>query len=329
MTDPHEFAGKTIEEALELAAEELAADVESIEYKLLETPKKFFFMGGSKEYRIRVLKYAPAGGGDAVSTPPPRPARAEAPPAPAERKPDHKPRPKAQPRREYTAPVATESREPRESREQGEPREPREPREQGEPREARAEAPRREHSAPAAHGPRAEGAHRAAPETAEGPGPRGQDDTYDGDDPELDRVLDLVDEFIDVWGMDLDMDVETSDDRLELNFFGDDQQYLLEKKGAGLLALQLILGKMLYKQGLIQRKLQVDCEGYRQRREHELQEIALRMAERVKKNREDAFLNPMNPYERRIVHLALVDDEKVTTESLGDGYMKKIRVRWI
>ncbi len=138
--------------------------------------------------------------------------------------------------------------------------------------------------------------------------------------------MDLVDDFIDSWGMNLEMEVDTSDERLEINFFGDDQQYLLEKKGAGLLALQLILGKMLYKRGLIRRKLQVDCQGYRQRRENELREIANRTADRVKKNGEDAFLNPMNPYERRIVHLALVDDQQVTTDSLGEGYMKKIRV---
>ncbi len=134
------------------------------------------------------------------------------------------------------------------------------------------------------------------------------------------------DDFIDCWGMNLEMEVNTTEERLEINFFGEDQQYLLEKKGAGLLSLQLILGKMLYKRGLIRRKLQVDCQGYRQRRENELMEIANRTADRVKKNGEDAFLNPMNPYERRIVHLALVDDQQVTTDSLGDGYMKKIRI---
>ena len=145
-------------------------------------------------------------------------------------------------------------------------------------------------------------------------------------DDELDRIMDLVEDFIDCWGMNLEMEFDASDERLEINFFGDDQNYLLEKKGAGLLALQLILGKMLYKRGLIRRKLQVDCQGYRQRRENELCEIAGRTADRVKKNGEDAILNPMNPYERRIVHLALVDDDQVTTDSLGEGYMKKIRV---
>jgi spoIIIJ-associated protein len=155
---------------------------------------------------------------------------------------------------------------------------------------------------------------------------REESEARGGDDEELDRILDLVEEFLDSWGMDLEMDVRTSDERLEIDFFGEDQQYLLEKKGEGLLSLQLILGKMLYKRGLIRRKLQVDCQGYRQGREKELREIANRTADRVKKNGEDALLNPMNPYERRIIHLTLADDQQVTTDSLGDGYMKKIRI---
>jgi len=282
MTDQHEFAGKTIEEALETAAEALTANAESIEYKLLETPKRFFFMGGSKEYRIRVLKYTPAAGGSPVE-PEPAPARPAAAPEPKERE--------AEPARE-AAPPARPSR----------PAPPAQP-----ARPARTSRP----------APPAQTARPAREERTREDGDR---------DDEVDRIIDLVDEFIERWDMDLDMDVTTSSDRLEINFFGEDQDYLLEKKGAGLLSLQLILGKMLYKQGLIKRKLQVDCQGYRQRRENELREIANRTAEKVKQSGEDAFLNPMNPYERRIVHLALVDDGQVTTDSQGEGYMKKIRV---
>jgi spoIIIJ-associated protein len=273
MTDPHEFAGKTIEEAIELAAQALDADAESVEYKLLETPKKFFFMGGSKEYRIRVLKFKPAAGGPGVTTPP-EPAT----PTPAPK------------------PVVEREREP-------------------EPVDDIVEQP-------------AETIREAAPEPAP-PAREERRRESDDHDEEVDRIVDLVDEFLDRWGMDLDMDVSASSDRLELDFFGEDEDYLLETKGAGLLSLQLILGKMLYKQGLIKRKLQVDCQGYRSRRENELRQIATRMADKVKKSGEDTVLNPLNPYERRIVHLALVEDRDVTTESLGEGYMKKIKVRRI
>jgi len=291
MTDQHEFAGKTIEEALELAAGELAADPKSIEYKLLETPKRFFFMGGSKEYRIRVLKYTPAAGGaPVVKLPPParseKPARAGAAAPPARRE---------EKRPERAAPPA------------------------------RREEKRPERAAPPVHREEKR-PERAAPPVHREEDRTGSSDDDERDDDELDRIMDLVEDFIDAWDMNLEMDVDVSDERLEINFFGDDERYLLEKKGAGLLALQLILGKMLYKRGLIRRKLQVDCQGYRQRRENELREIAGRTADRVKKNGEAAILNPMNPYERRIVHLALVDDDQVTTDSLGEGYMKKIRV---
>jgi len=300
MTDQNEFAGKTIEEALELAATDLAADAESIEYKLLETPKRFFFMGGSKEYRIRVLKFTPVTGGAPVISPPapPRPAQPAPPARPARPQPPAaKAEPVAEPRRD---------RQERQPRPERQPRQEREPRQEQQPRQEREPRPSRQ--------PKPE----AEVETAAAAAGSGED--------ELDRIIDLVDEFIDCWGMNLEMEVETTDECLEINFFGDDQHHLLEKKGAGLLSLQLILGKMLYKQGLISRKLQVDCQGYRLRRENELREIAGRMADRVKSNGEDALLNPLNPYERRIVHLALVEDDQVTTESQGDGYMKKIRV---
>ena len=66
----------------------------------------------------------------------------------------------------------------------------------------------------------------------------------------------------------------------------------------------------------------MDCEGYRARKERELQEIAARVAERVKRTGEEEEVGRMNPYERRVVHLAVAEIEGVTTESEGDGVMK-------
>ena len=68
----------------------------------------------------------------------------------------------------------------------------------------------------------------------------------------------------------------------------------------------------------------VDCEGYRARKKIELQKIAARVSERVKRSGEEEELSRMNPYERRIVHLAVAEIEGVTTESEGDGVMKRV-----
>ncbi len=68
----------------------------------------------------------------------------------------------------------------------------------------------------------------------------------------------------------------------------------------------------------------MDCEGFRAQREAELQEIAARVSERVKLTGQEEELASMNPYERRLVHLAVAEIEGVTTESEGDGVMKRV-----
>ena len=73
-----------------------------------------------------------------------------------------------------------------------------------------------------------------------------------------------------------------------------------------------------------ERRLVVDCDGYRARKELELKEIAARVSERVKRSGEEEELGRMNPYERRVVHLAVAEIDGVTTESEGEGVMKRV-----
>jgi spoIIIJ-associated protein len=70
----------------------------------------------------------------------------------------------------------------------------------------------------------------------------------------------------------------------------------------------------------------VDVEGYRQRREKALQDLAFRMAERVRTTGRTVTLEPMPPNERRIVHLALAKDPTVSTSSVGDGESRKVAI---
>ena len=69
-----------------------------------------------------------------------------------------------------------------------------------------------------------------------------------------------------------------------------------------------------------------DCDGFRQKKEEELRQIAKRAAEKVKLSGERQQLGSMNPYERRIVHLAVADEEGVSSESNGNGFMKRITI---
>ena len=70
----------------------------------------------------------------------------------------------------------------------------------------------------------------------------------------------------------------------------------------------------------------VDSEGFRAAYEQELEHMARAGAEEVRQGYEDKLLEPMNPAERRVVHLALVDDSSVETESEGSGFLKRVRI---
>jgi len=88
-------------------------------------------------------------------------------------------------------------------------------------------------------------------------------------------------------------------------------QYLLNK---------MAMGKQDYK------KILLDSNGYRSQKEQELVDLAQDLAQRVKKQRKPYTLDPLNSYERRIVHMALADDKEVITTSVGDGEFKRITI---
>jgi len=68
----------------------------------------------------------------------------------------------------------------------------------------------------------------------------------------------------------------------------------------------------------------VDCNGYRRDKDAELKQMAAFMAEKVRTTGASQELGPLNPYERRIVHMAIADDPTVTSESIGDAFMKTV-----
>jgi len=140
------------------------------------------------------------------------------------------------------------------------------------------------------------------------------------------EIQKLTTTFISAMGLTLSSAVTETEDTFRVDLTGPDAYLLLERKGAALEALQLILGKVAERQLDLDKRLVVDCDGYRQGRDKELIEIARRAAEKVRRLRQPLGLAPMNPYERRLVHLALGEEQGVTTHSEGDGFMKSIIV---
>ena len=78
--------------------------------------------------------------------------------------------------------------------------------------------------------------------------------------------------------------------------------------------------------GRVGKRIHLDSAGFRKIREDEVVEIARRTAEQVRARGEESLLSPLNPYERRIVHLALSEVEGVATRSVGDGFLKRIAI---
>jgi len=120
--------------------------------------------------------------------------------------------------------------------------------------------------------------------------------------------------------LELTYQVKKRPDIIFLIFDGPDKNILLRNDGTLLLAFQHVLNK------ISPVKVQVDCEFYRRRKEKKLKEFAQKVAQQVSDSGRDEVLDFMNPYERRIVHIAANQVPGITTESLGDGFLKKVKV---
>lgn len=114
------------------------------------------------------------------------------------------------------------------------------------------------------------------------------------------------------------------DEAIVLELGGRDARYLLEHDGEGIEALQHLLNKILSRDPRFGRRVIVDCEGFRGRRDGELVEKAARAADEVRKTGKSAHFDGLNPYERRLVHLALAAERGVRTYSTGKGGGKRL-----
>ena len=114
------------------------------------------------------------------------------------------------------------------------------------------------------------------------------------------------------------------DGRITLRVQGDRSGLLIGRKGKTLDALQFLVNKIVSK--ALDRKIDVviDSENYRRRREDSLTQMALKMGDKAKRINKPVTTNPMNPHDRRLIHLALKDDAQLETRSRGEGLLKRV-----
>jgi spoIIIJ-associated protein len=114
------------------------------------------------------------------------------------------------------------------------------------------------------------------------------------------------------------------DGTINLTIEGDKSGLLIGRKGRTLDALQFIVNKIVNKSLEKRARVLVDSENYRDRRKDFLLQMALRMGDKAKRIHKPVATNLLNPHDRRIVHLALRDDEDLSTKGRGEGILKKV-----
>ena len=137
---------------------------------------------------------------------------------------------------------------------------------------------------------------------------------------EENAVSNFLEKLLPVFPLEISYQIKKKNGFVFVIFDGEDKQLLLWKDGALLLALQHVLNK------ISSQKVQVDCEFFRKRKEKRLREYAQQVARQVYETGRNEILDLMNPYERRIVHIAVNQVSGITSESLGDGFLKRVKI---
>ena len=126
--------------------------------------------------------------------------------------------------------------------------------------------------------------------------------------------------------LDMEARVELKEDeeRIYLNIQGDGGGLLIGRKGQTLDALEYLVNKMVHKNQEGKKRIVVDTENYRTRREDSLVKLAQRLGEKARQLGRPVTISPMNAHDRRIVHLALQNDRSLRTRSEGTGLYRKV-----
>lgn len=138
------------------------------------------------------------------------------------------------------------------------------------------------------------------------------------------RVTTFIHDVLGAMGLQLSADQEETPDHVRINLSGDGAEVLLKRKGEVLDALQVIVNTAFRRDARGDRHYVIDALGYRRGKDAELRQMAKFLIDKVKLNGAAQEIGPLNPYARRIVHLAVSEDDAVTSESVGDAFLKTV-----
>ena len=308
--------GKTIDLAIEAALNQLGLDRDSVSVTVLAQAKAGFLGFGAAPAKVQVTYEAP----DPVPVAEaPRSALSSASRSkPKAAAPVKKPEaPKAEPKAEASKPVKTEA-----------PKAPKAPKAEA-PKPAKTEAPK----APKTEKPKAPKTEKPkAPKTEKPKAPKAAERTYAPAEPgsNEEKIEQFLKGLLEHMGSAAVPHARKTDDNTyHVDLVGDDLGYLIGRRGDTLDAIQHLCNYSVNRgiEGHI--RINVDAEAYREKREDSLRRYARKKAQQVLKARRRTTLEPMNAYERHVIHAALQDMDNITTYSTGTEPNRRVVIEYV
>ena len=137
------------------------------------------------------------------------------------------------------------------------------------------------------------------------------------------RVRDFAKQTVAAMGLPLEVTVVDAGDNIRVELTGDGGEMLLRRKAEALDALQQIVNTAFRRELKDDRSFVVDCMDYRKAKDAELRQMARYMMEKAKTTGPQE-MGPLNPYARRLVHLTVAEDPEMSSESIGDAFLKTV-----
>lgn len=142
----------------------------------------------------------------------------------------------------------------------------------------------------------------------------------------MDKIATFVEAVTTAMGLSLKATVEEGPDGLRVDLSGAGGEVLIRHRGEALNALQHLVGSVFRDAVPQGQRIAVDCQGFRRDKDAELKRMAIFLAEKAQVSGVAQEMGPLNPYERRIVHMAIAEVPGATSESVGDAFMKTVTI---
>ncbi len=140
------------------------------------------------------------------------------------------------------------------------------------------------------------------------------------------QIKSEVDKLLNLMGFPSEIEINEKNGKAQIKIYGDHVEDLISKEGQALDSIQYLMRKIIGKKIPQRIMFSIDAGEFRKKRKTELQELALKLAKEVKETEKTRTIPPLNPAERRVVHLILQEDKTIRSRSVGEGLFKKILI---